>query len=526
MIRSEGEWKTVSWNEAIDFAADKLQKIVERYGKQSVGVLGSARATNEENYVTQKFARVCLETNNVDCCARVCHTPTAAAMKMTLGTGAATNSFNDIELAKTILVCGANPTENHPVVGARIKQAVLKRGAKLIVIDPRKIELAEYAAVHLQLRPGTNIPLFNALAHAIIEENLADEKFISERVSEFEEFRAFVKDYSPEKVAEFCGVKAELIRQAARIYAKNTPSMCFHGLGITEHTRDTEGVMCIVNLALLTGNLGRRGAGVNPLRGQNNVQGAARMGCDPGILTGSIALDEGRAHFENVWMSNVPTEKGLNLLQMIDAARDGKLKALWAIGYDIFLTNADANATEEALRSLEFVIVQDMFLNETAKEFAHVFFPAASSFEKDGTFMNAERRVQRVRKAIEPRGNSRSDWEIICDLAHAMDKGAFFNFNSAEEIWNEVRTVWKNANGITYERIETQGLQWNCPDENHSGTEVLHVESFALGKRAALRRVKYRPTKEIISQEFPFIHGTLLTELKISYSETYNQKVD
>ena len=508
MIRIAGEWKVVSWNEALGFAAKKMRKIVERNGKQSVGVLGSARATNEENYLAQKFARVCLETNNVDCCARVCHTPTAAAMKMTLGTGAATNSFNDIELAKTILVCGANPTENHPVVGARIKQAVLKRGVKLIVIDPRKIELAKYAAVHLRLRPGTNIPLLNALAHAIIEENLADEKFIGERVSEFEEFRAFVKDYSPEKVAEICGVEAELIRRAARIYAKETPSMCFHGLGITEHTQGTEGVICLVNLALLTGNLGRRGAGVNPLRGQNNVQGSAQMGCDPGILTGSIALDEGRAHFENIWNAKVPTEKGLNLLQMIDAARDGKLKAIWSIGYDIFLTLADAKATEKALRSLELVIVQDMFLNETAKEFAHVFFPAASSFEKSGTFMNADRHVQRVRQTIEPRGNARSDWEIIRDLARAMGKGAFFNFNSAEEIWNEVRAVWKNANGITYARLEKESLQWNCPDEDHSGTEVLHVDSFAHGKRAALRQIKYRPTKEIISQEFPFILTT------------------
>ncbi len=508
MIRAEDGWKTVSWSEAIDYAARRLRTILARDGKQSIGVLGSARATNEENYLAQKFTRVCLETNNVDCCARVCHTPTAAAMKMTLGTGAATNSFNDIELAKTILVCGANPTENHPVVGARIKQAVLKNDAKLIVIDPRKIELAKYAAVHLQLRPGTNIPLLNAIACAIIDENLADEKYIGERVAEFEEFRAFVKDYAPEKVAEICGVRADLIRRAARLYAANTPSMCFHGLGITEHTQGTEGVMAIVNLALLTGNLGRRGAGVNPLRGQNNVQGAAQMGCDPGILTGSIPLDEGRAHFEDVWSAAVPTEKGLNVLQMIDAARDGKLKALWAIGYDVFLSLADAHATARALGSIELVIVQDMFLNETAKQFAHVFFPAASSFEKDGTFMNADRRVQRVRQAIAPRGNSRSDWEIIRDLARAMGKGAFFNFNSAEEIWNEVRTVWQNAGGITYERIETESLQWNCPDERHPGTEVLHAESFALGKRAALRQIKYRPTREIVSEDFPFMLTT------------------
>ncbi|HSK74330.1 MAG TPA: molybdopterin-dependent oxidoreductase, partial [Pyrinomonadaceae bacterium] len=448
MIRAEGEWRGVSWEEAINFAARRLERILEDHGKESIGVLGSARATNEENYLAQKFTRVCLETNNVDCCARVCHTATAAAMKMTLGTGAATNSFDDIEMAKTILICGANPTENHPVVGARIKQAVLK-GAKLIVIDPRRIELAKYADVHLPLRPGTNILLFNALANVIIEEGLYDQDFIKDRVLEFEEFRSFVSEYSPEKVAPLCGVDAELIRRAARIYASEKPAMCFHGLGMTEHLQGTEGVMTIVNLALRTGNLGKRGAGVNPLRGQNNVQGAAHMGCDPGILTGSISLDDGRKTFEKIWKAAVPTEKGLNQLQMMDAAANGKLKALWAIGYDVFLSNANAAETEKAFRSMELVIVQDLFLNETAREFAHVFFPACSSFEKDGTFMNAERRVSRVRKAVEPRGNSRSDWEIICDLARAMGKGEHFDFHSPEEIWNEIRAVWKAGYGIT-----------------------------------------------------------------------------
>jgi formate dehydrogenase major subunit len=507
MIRTDGEWKKVSWQEAIDFTAKRLKKIVENYGKESVAVLGSARATNEENYLAQKFARVCLETNNVDCCARVCHTPTAAAMKMTLGTGAATNSFDDIEMAKTILVCGANPTENHPVIGARIKQAVLK-GAKLIVIDPRRIELAKYADVHLPLRPGTNVLLFNALAHAIIEEELYDQDFVKNRVLEFEEFRSFVSEYSPEKVAPLCGVDAEIIRQAARIYAVEKPAMCVHGLGMTEHLQGTEGVMTIVNLALLTGNLGKRGAGVNPLRGQNNVQGAAHMGCDPGILTGSISLDDGRASFEKIWNAAVPIEKGLNQLQMMDAAAKGKLKALWAIGYDVFLSNANAEKTEKSFRKMELVIVQDLFLNETARHFANVFFPACSSFEKDGTFMNAERRVSRVRKAVEPRGNSRSDWEIICDLARAMGKGEFFDFHTPEEIWNEIRAVWKQGSGITYERIEQAGLQWGCPEENHPGTEVLHGESFASSRTAALRRIKYIPTKETLSEEFPFLLTT------------------
>lgn len=508
MIRVNGEWQTVTWNDAVAHVAHRLTSIKNQHGPDSLAVLGSSRATNEDNYVTQKFARVVVGTNNVDCCARVCHTPTAAAMKMMIGTGAATNSFADIEMARTIMLCGANPTENHPIAGARIKQAVIKNGTKLIIIDPRRTELTKYADVHLQLRPGTNIPLFNSLAHALIEEGLADQDFVRDRVTEFEEFRSFVAEYSPESVADICGVEAEAIRRAARIYASIKPSMSMHGLGMTEHLQGTEGVMCVVNLALLTGNIGRRGAGVNPLRGQNNVQGAAHMGCDPGILTGSIGIEDGRGVFEGVWNVPVPSSKGLNQLQMVDAARDGKLKALWAIGYDVFFSNANGHETEKSLSKLEFIIVQDMFMNETAERFADVFLPAATSFEKDGTFMNAERRVQRVRKVFEPRGNARADWEIVCDIAKAMDSGEHFSFGSPEEIWNEIRAVWPGGRGITYERLEKQGLQWPCLDEDDPGQEVLHSGTFSGSKTAALRRIKYRPTPEKISKEFPFLLST------------------
>lgn len=507
MVRVNGIWETVSWETAINLVAERLGGFLLSDGPDSVAILGSARATNEENYVVQKFARVALGTNNVDCCARVCHTPTAAAMKMMLGTGAATNSFDDIELARTILICGANPTENHPIPGARIRQAV-RHGTNLIVIDPRRTELAEYADVHLQLRAGTNILLFNALAHAVIDEGLSDESFISERVDEFTEFRAFLADYSPEAVAAECGVSAADVRRAARLYAAAKPSMCFHGLGMTEHLQGTEGVMTIVNLALLTGNIGKPGTGVNPLRGQNNVQGSAHMGCDPGILTGSIAIDEGRPLFEPVWNAPVPATKGLNQLQMMDAARDGKLKALWAVGYDVFFSNANSSETTRSFEGLEFCVVQDLFLNETAKRFADVFLPAVSSFEKDGTFMNAERRVQRIRRSVSPRGQARTDWEIVCEVAKAMGKGEGFAFRTAEEIWNEVRAVWPAGRGIAYSRIEADGLQWPCPDEKHPGETVLHQEKFSIGKRAALRRIKYRPTPERVSAEFPFLLTT------------------
>ena len=504
MIRDNGDWRRVTWEEAISHTANRWQHILKEHGSDSIGILGSARGTNEENYLAQKFARIVIGTNNVDCCARVCHTPTAAAMKMMLGTGAATNSYNDIEKAQTILVCGANATENHPILGARIKQAALS-GANLIVIDPRKIELVQFARIHLRPLPGTNIPLLNAIAYTIVEDGLIDREFANDRVDEWDEFCAFIKRFSPEEVADACGVKADLIRETARLYATSKPSICFHGLGVTEHTQGTEGVMCLVNLALLTGNIGKPGTGVNPLRGQNNVQGAAQMGCDPGILTGSATLNSARPLFESVWSAPVPTRRGLNMLEMIDAADEGRLKSLWAIGYDIALTNANASATARALRRLDFVVVQDMFLNETARQFGNVFFPAASSFERDGTFMNAERRIQRIRKAIEPVGQSRPDWEIICSLAKSMGKAQYFNYKCAEEIWNEIRAVWPDGRGITYARLDEGGLQWPCPAENHAGTEIMHTEKFPIGTKAALRRVPYRATEEVTNKEFPFV---------------------
>jgi formate dehydrogenase major subunit len=506
MIREGGRWKKVGWDDAIYFAASALQRIVTRDGPSAVGVLGSARATNEENYLTQKFARVVLGTNNVDCCARVCHAPSAAGMKATLGTSAATNSFDDIERAKTILICGANPTENHPIVGARIKRAA-RAGTKLIVIDPRRIELAEYTDCHLQLRPGTNVLLLNAMACVIVEEGLIDDAFVRERVNGWDGFRDFVGTFRPEAVAATCGVDADLIRRAARLYATAKPAMTFHGLGLTEHVQGTDGVECLVNLALLTGNVGCAGAGVNPLRGQNNVQGAAHMGCEPASLTGGTPLPLARAAFEDVWHATLPDAPGLNLMQMVDAAKAGQLKAMWAIGYDIALTNPNAAATRTALESLELLIVQDLFLNRVS-EFAHVFFPAASSFEKDGTFMNGERRVQRVRKVLDPPGQARPDWKIICDLARAMGRGDHFAFVSPREVWDEVRAVWPAGRGITYERLDGHGLQWPCPTEQHPGTPVLHEGAFTIGPRAPLQRIAFIPLAETPSNEYPFILNT------------------
>src|ERR1041385_6296078 len=466
LFRTNDGARPLSGDEAVSHTATRLQQIAKEHGPNSVGVLGSARATNEENYLTQKFARVVIGTNNVDCCARVCHTPTAAAMKLMLGTGAATNAYNDIEKAQTILVCGANATANHPIVGARIKQAALK-GAKLIVIDPRQIELARYADVHLRLKPGTNIPLLNAMACTIVEERLVDYHFASERVAEWDEFCEFIQAFTPEKAATICGVEADLIRQAARLYAMTKPAICFHGLGVTEHTQGTEGVMCLVNLALLTGNVGKPGAGINPLRGQNNVQGAAHMGSDPNYFTGYAPISDAatRLKVETFYGVKLPKERGLDAVQIVEAAEKGNLDVLWAIGYDIMQSHADIVRTQKVLETVPLVVVQDLFMNETARAIGTVFLPAAASFEKDGTFMNSERRIQRVRKAVEPQGEAVADWVPVCEVAKRMGmKG--FDFKDAEEIWNEVRSLWPAGAGISYAKMEREGgIQGPCPDE-------------------------------------------------------------
>ena len=508
MIRRAGTWEEASWGEAVDHIASELGRLVAEDGPGSVAVLGSARATNEDNYLAQKFARAVLGTNNVDCCARVCHTPSAAALSTAFGTGAATNAFDDIERARTIVICGSNTTENHPIVGARIKQAKL-RGANLVVIDPREIELARYADVYLAGRPGSNVPLLNAIAHVIVEENLVDEQFLAERVDDVDVYRAFVAEYAPEEVATICGVAADDIRRAARLYAAETPSMLFHGLGVTEHEQGTDGVTCLVNLALLTGNVGKPGTGVNPLRGQNNVQGAAVMGCEPNRLTGSATFEEARDVFESVWGAPVPAERGLDAIQMLEAARDAVVKGLWIIGWDILLTHPQADATQEALGQCELVVVQDLFMNETARELGTVFLPACSSFEHDGTFMNSERRIQRVRTVVEPRGASKPDWEIMCLVAKAMGRSDLFPYRSAEDVWEEIRRVWPAAAGISYERIDGGGLQWPCPTEGHPGTDILHRETFAKGRtRAPLQPIPYRPTSETIDSRFPFVLNT------------------
>jgi formate dehydrogenase major subunit len=503
LIRHGEGWRRTSWGEARAFVSRRLREVIDRDGPDCIGFLGSARATNEDNYVIQKFARTVVGTNNVDCCARVCHTPSSAALKKVLGAGLSTNSFDDIEVARTILVCGSNATEDHPIVGARIRQAA-RRGATLIVIDPRRIELTLDATCHLALQPGTNIPLLHAMAHVILAEGLYDREFVATRVDGFEEFRRFIETWTPDRAAEICRVDADAIRFAARIYAENSPSMTVHGLGLTEHVQGTEGVMALINLALLTGNLGIPGGGVNPLRGQNNVQGAAHMGCDPRLLPGSTPIDLGRQACTEQWGTPVPQTRGLNLPEMMDEALAGRLKALWVVGYDVLLTNPNAHESRRALKSLECVIVQDLFLNETAREFGTVFLPACSSFEKDGTFMNAERRIQIVRAALRPLGESKPDWQIVSEIARGMGYGGFA-FQKPEEIWDEVRALCDGARGMPYDRLDRAGLQWPCPTLEHPGTSILHQHEFAHHRRAMLHGAEYQPTPEQTSTVYPLL---------------------
>jgi formate dehydrogenase major subunit len=437
------------------------------------------------------------------------------ALARAFGTGAATSSFDDLENARTILVFGANATENHPVVGARIRRAA-RKGARLVVVDPRRTALAEAADVHLQIRPGTNLPLLLAMARVILNERYADASFLSARVDGLALFRESVAAWIPDLAARVCGVPAALIEEAARLYALEKPSISFHGLGATEHVQGTDAVTALANLALLTGNVGRPGTGVNPLRGQNNVQGAAHMGCEPDHLAGYATVRDGRALVEATVGAPMPSEKGLSLPGMLDAARSGRLHALWAIGYDILLTNPDAKSTAEALAALDLLVVQDLFLNETAKRFAHVFLPAAASYEKEGTFMNAERRVQRVRRVVAPPGEAKPDWEILGDVAKAMGKGALFPYRSAEEIWDEVRSVWPGGRGLTYRRLDERGLQWPCASEEDPGTERLHAAAFTSGPRARLQPLTYDATPEVTSPEFPFLLTTGRTLLRFN----------
>lgn len=516
-------WRVVSWEEAIQTAASRLQAIQAKYGKDSIGGLTSSRCTNEEAYLVQKVIRAGFGNNNVDTCARVCHSPTGYGLKVTLGEASGTQTFDSVHKADVILVIGANPTDGHPVFGSAMKRR-LRKGAKLIVIDPRSIDLVRNsphvkASYHLKLRPGTNVAIVTALAHVIVTEGLADEQFALERcdVESFSKWKTFVSlpQNSPEAVAELTGVSAEEIRGAARLYATGGNGAIYYGLGVTEHSQGSTTVIGIANLAMATGNIGREGVGVNPLRGQNNVQGSCDMGSFPHEFVGyrHVSDPQVRGQIEAAWGVTLASEPGLRIPNMFAAAIEGSFKGLYVQGEDIAQSDPDINHVHHALREMECIVVQDIFLNETAK-FAHVFLPGSSFLEKNGTFTNAERRISPVRKVMTPLAG-KEDWQVTQDLANAL--GLPMNYSHPSEIMAEIASLTPQFAGVSYEKIEAMGsVQWPCNEESPDGTPIMHADHFVRGK-GKFMLTEYIPTTERTNSKYPLIltTGRILSQYNV-----------
>ena len=515
-------WKEVSWAEAMEFAAAKMKGIQAKYGRNSVGVITSSRCTNEETYLVQKLTRAVFMNNNTDTCARVCHSPTGYGLGQTFGTSAGTQDFDSVEESDVILVIGANPSAAHPVFASRMKKR-LRKGAKLIVVDPRRTETVEgphyKAAHHLALTPGTNVAVVSALAHVIVTEKLYDEAFIRTRCDwdEFQDYAEFISapEHSPEAMQMMTGVPAEEIRGAARLYATGGNAAIYYGLGVTEHSQGSTTVIGIANLAMLTGNIGRAGVGVNPLRGQNNVQGSCDMGSFPHELPGyrHVKHPEVRAIYEKAWGVTIDPEPGLRIPNMLDAAVEGSFKGLYCQGEDILQSDPDTHHVAAGLAAMDCVIVHDLFLNETAN-YAHVFFPGSSFLEKDGTFTNAERRINMVRKVMAPK-QGYADWEVTQMFANAL--GANWGYTHPSQIMDEIAMTTPSFAGVTFEKIETMGsVQWPCNDKAPEGTPLMHIDGFVRGKGKFIR-TEYVATDEKTGPRFPLLitTGRILSQYNV-----------
>jgi formate dehydrogenase major subunit len=515
-------WREVSWEQAIDRVACEFKRIQKKYGRGSIGGITSSRCTDEETFLVQKLVRGGFGNNNVDTCARVCHSPTGYGLANTFGTSAGTQDFDSVEHTDVIILIGANPTDAHPVFASRMKKR-LRQGAKLIVIDPRAIDLVRTphieAAYHLPLLPGTNVAMLTAFAHVVVTEGLVNETFVRERCEwdAFEHWAEFVADAknSPEAVAKITGVPAENIRKAARLYATGSNGAIYYGLGVTEHSQGSTAVMGIANLAMATGNIGRPGVGVNPLRGQNNVQGSCDMGSFPHELSGyrHISIEATRQLFEADWGVKLEKEPGLRIPNMLDAAVDGTFKAIYIQGEDILQSDPDTKHVAAGLAAMECVVVQDLFLNETAN-YAHVFLPGSTFLEKDGTFINAERRIQLVRKVMEPK-NGYGDWEITCLIANAM--GYPMHYNHPSEIMDEIARLTPTFAGVSFQRIEELGsIQWPCNEKAPEGTPVMHIGAFVRGKGRFLI-TEYVATDEKVGPRFPLLltTGRILSQYNV-----------
>ncbi len=527
MIRAniKDAWQEVSWEEAINHAASELKRIQAKYGKDSIGGITSSRCTNEEVYIMQKLIRAGFGNNNVDTCARVCHSPTGYGLKQTFGESSGTQDFDSVMKADVIMIIGANPTDGHPVFGSQMKKR-LRQGAKLIVIDPREIDLVKNsphvtANYHLKLRPGTNVALINALAHVIVTEKLMDEEFVNDRcdIASFAKWETFIaqEHHSPEATEAITGVPATELREAARLYATADNGAIYYGLGVTEHSQGSTMVIGIANMAMATGNLGRDGVGVNPLRGQNNVQGSCDMGSFPHEFPGYRHVSDPVTHklFETAWQANLSDEPGLRIPNMFDAAFDKTFMGLYCEGEDIAQSDPDIQHVHAALRAMECVIVQDIFLNETAK-FAHVFLPGSSFLEKNGTFTNAERRISPVRKVMSPL-TGYQDWEVTQMLSNAM--GYPMNYSHPSEIMDEIASLTPTFAGVSYDKIDQLGsIQWPCYDEDSVGTPIMHEETFMRDNGKGLFMLtEYVATAERTSRKFPLIltTGRILSQYNV-----------
>ncbi|EKV32639.1 NAD-dependent formate dehydrogenase alpha subunit [Caenispirillum salinarum AK4] len=513
-------WRAVSWEEAIAFTARRFRDIQARHGRGAVGGITSSRCTNEEVFAVQKMIRAGFGVNNVDTCARVCHSPTGYGLKQTFGTSAGTQDFKSVESADVVMVIGANPTDGHPVFASRLKKR-LRQGARLIVVDPRRIDLVRgphvQADFHLQLRPGANVAFINAMAHVVVTEGLADRAFMAERCEDMDAWEAFIAEprHAPEAVEEITGIPGADLRAAARMFATGGNAAIYYGLGVTEHSQGSTMVMGMANLAMATGNIGRPGVGVNPLRGQNNVQGSCDMGSFPHEFTGyrHVSDDTVRAQFETLWRADLDPEPGLRIPNMFDSAVAGTFKGLFVQGEDVAQSDPNTRHVHAALGALECLVVQDLFLNETAA-FAHVFLPGTSFLEKDGTFTNAERRINRVRPALAP-VPGKHEWQVACELATAM--GYPMSYGSAAEIMDEIAALTPTFAGVSFERLDRLGsVQWPCNDAAPAGTPVMHVDGFVRGK-GRFMVTEFVATEERASRFFPLIltTGRILTQYNV-----------
>lgn len=511
------EWREVSWDEALDYTADRLCEIYQRDGSHAMAVYCCAKATNEDNYLLQKMFRALFRTNHVDHCTRLCHAASVVALQMAIGSAAMSNTAAEVIDSDVFIVTGSNTAENHPIIALQMKAAVEKHGAKLIVVDPRRVEMVNWATLWLPERPGTDVPVFSAMAHVILKEKLYNRKFIDERTEGFDEFARSMEKFTPEYAETISGVDRNLIIEAARMYATAERAAIYWALGIPESVHGTANALSLINLALLTGQVGRRGTGLNPLRGQNNVQGASDSGAMPWHYPGYqlVTEEENARRWEDLWNiepGGLNRELGLTTTEILSAVQPGGVRALYIMGENPMMSEPNLNHTRQQMEKLEFLAVQDLFINESGA-FGDVFLPAASWAEKDGTFTNTDRRVQRVRQAIEPIGQARPDWQIICDLARRIEarlgrpNSAGWDYSHPSEILEEMGKAVEAYRGVKYHRIENVGLQTPVPTDDHPGSPFLYAEGFPRG-RGKFFPLEYEPNAEMPDEEYPLVLST------------------